>query len=90
MGVLQIGNKLSLLFCFHIQKLCKYGRVRHELSQFFQFRGIFLPPISDEGGDEGGKLRVAGHEPAAEGDPVGLVVEALRIQLIEVVQLCIL
>ena len=32
LGVLQIGNKLSLLFCFHIQKLCKYGRV----ASFFQ------------------------------------------------------
>ena len=50
----------------------------------------FFPAFSDERGDEGGKLRVAGHEPAAEGDAVGLIVEALRIQLIEVVQLCIL
>ena len=90
LGVLQIGNKLSLLFCFHIQKLCKYGRVRHELSQFFQFHGIFLPAFSDERGDEGGKLRVAGHEPAAEGDAVGLIVEALRVQFVEVVQFCVL
>ena len=73
-----------------MKKICKDCRIRYEVSELFKLHGILFPTVSDEGGNEGGKLRVAFHEPAAEGDAVGLVVETLRVQLVEVVELRVL
>ena len=74
---------------------CFFVRVldRHE---FFAERGIIgrrfefaqqveiaLPPAANGAGDEVGEARVAGHEPAARGDAVGLVVDAAGVEGVE-------
>ena len=44
---------------------------------------IALPAAADGARDEVGEARVASHEPAARGDAIGLVVDAARIEFVE-------
>ena len=44
---------------------------------------IALPAMADFGGDELAEARIAGQEPAARGDAVGLVVELARIERVK-------
>ena len=52
-----------------------------ELEQLFQLCRVLFPAGADLFRDKGGQGGVAVHQPPAEGDAVGLVVELLRVQL---------
>ena len=51
-------------------------------------KGLTL--IADMPGDQGGQFRIGGQQPAALGDPVGLVGEAPRVHLMETAELSFL
>ena len=51
--------------------------------QALQLHRILFPAVADQLGDKAGEGRIAEHQPPAEGDAVGLVVEPLRIELIK-------
>ena len=62
-------------------------RVRNKL---LKLSGVRLPALADLLGDQLCQLRVALDDPSAESDAVGLVVELLGIELVEIVELCLL
>lgn len=53
----------------------------------FQFIRILLKAVPDSIGNEICQLLIAGKQPSSEGDAVGLVVEFLRVNLVEMMQL---
>ena len=86
--------QIILKFCFsrtlYRQKLVKYCFVVYKCAKLLQFLRILLKARSDQGLDQLGQLVVAVQQPAAECDTVRLIVELLRINLVEVIQLGVL
>jgi len=64
--------------------------VIYKFSQFFKLRRIQLVAAADPRCDPVGQKMVAVKEPPPEGDAVGLVVELLRVDLIELAELILL
>ena len=64
-------------------ELLAKGSVIGRRFEFAQQVEIALPSAADGAGDEVGESRVAGHEPAARGDAVGLVVDAAGVEGVE-------
>ena len=58
--------------------------------QLFQLHRVLAESGSDQRLDICGKLRVGGNKPTAEGNAIRLIVEFLRIKLIEILQLRLL
>ena len=52
---------------------------------FHPFFCIFFKSVPNKTGDEISQFRIAVQQPAAEGNTIGLVIELLRIKLVEVV-----
>ena len=87
---LEPGGKLFLLRILAVQdalQKCGILRIGKQVHQLVRVR---LPPLADLLANQLGELRIALHDPSAESDAVGLIIELLRIELVEVVELRIL
>ena len=82
--------KLQFFLHFNLSQFLQYFFVILISQQLFQLICILLESRSYERLDISGQFPVAVEQPAAESNTVCLVVELLRINLIEIVQLCIL
>ena len=81
------GLLLVILDCLHPGKESSITLV---LKKLLKLERILLVSASDCLCDKAVKLLVTAHKPSSEGNTVCLIVELLRINLIEVVKLCIL
>ena len=81
--VLEPGGKAALVGCLHGSQTIKEARVVERGEKPLKLVGVRLPSLADARADELGELGVALDEPAPEGDAVRLVVELLRIDLVE-------
>ena len=82
--------KLQFFLHFDLGQLLQHLFIIFISQEFLQLICILLKSRSDKGLYISSQFPVAVQEPAAESNTVCLVVELLRIDLIEVVQLCIL
>ena len=87
---LQPLGQHGLVFRFDIQQLFQECAVILMVQQSFQLPGIPFPIRANGLRDQVGQSGVAAHQPPAEGNAVGLVVELLWIQHIKGVQLGVL
>ena len=88
--LLKVILENDLVLFLDIHDLAKDCIIIIELSEVIQFLCILLVSVTDELCDICCKLLVAVEEPSSECDTICLVVELLRINLVEVVQLRIL
>ena len=86
-GSFQIFLQRMLIILFDLQQPVQHGFIVPESQQLFQLARVLFPAASDQLGDKGGKRRVTMHQPSAEGDAVGFVVELFRIDVMEHLQL---
>ena len=82
-AILDDLGEAHFVAAFDVVEALLEGAVRGEFFEAAELRGIFEPAGADGLGDEGGELRIAHIEPAAEGDAVGEIEEALWIELVE-------
>ena len=87
LGVQQPIGKRFLVGLFHGGQLAEHRLVIGKGQQFFQLGGVLAEAGADVLFQRSSQARVAFQQPAAEGDAVGLVIELLRVQLVEAVQL---
>ena len=71
---------------FDVQELFQYRLVVCKCQKLLQFLCIFMPACSDDLIQIAAQPFVAVHQPAAEGNSVGLIIEFLRINPIEMIQ----
>ena len=83
----QPAGQRPLVLLLHGQQPLQEGAVLLVLQQVFQQPGVPLPLRPDGLGNQAGQGGIAAHQPPAEGDAVGLVVELFGIEHIEGVQL---
>jgi hypothetical protein len=81
----ELGERL-LVAALHRGEARAEGGIVDVLLEALEALEIGDPLVADALGDERGEARVAGLEPAPRGDAVGLVVEALRPELVEVAE----
>ena len=81
--IFQFGLSAAL----DIEQTLQHGSVIDKRAELLQFHRIFLKSRSYQGFNQICQLVVAVQQPAAEGDAVCLIVELLRINLVEVVEL---
>ena len=87
LALAQQGLQLALVVLLDLQQAGKALRVVGKGQQLLQPGGVPGPAVPDPLGDPVGQGGVAGFQPAAEGDAVGLVVELFRVQVVEGLQL---
>ena len=85
----QQGGQAALVLPFDFQQAGKAVRVVGEGQQLFQPGGVALPVRPDPRGDPVREGGVAGFQPAAEGDAVGLVVELCGVEVVEGLELAV-
>ena len=90
LGVQQPVGQRFLVGLFHGGQLVQHRLIPRKGQQLFQLCGILAEAGANALFQLSGQGRVAFQQPAAEGDAVGLVVEALRVQFVEVVELGVL
>ena len=89
-GVLQILRKTRLVAALDGHQIAENLLVIRILPEFLQLLRMADEVIPDLSGNVASKLRIAGEQPSAEGNPVRLVVELLRIDVVEISQLRLL
>ena len=89
-GVLQILRKTRLVAALDGHQIVENLLIIRILPEFLQLLCMADEVISDLSGNVASKLRIAGEQPSAEGNPVRLVVELLRVDVVEVSQLRLL
>ena len=77
----QPRGKALLVGLLDLQEPLDKPGVPAQGEKVLELGGVALPTVADGVGQERGQRRVAAHEPAAEGDAVGLVGELLGIEL---------
>ena len=90
LSLAQVSAEIFFILMFDLKQLLKNFIVIFVCKKFLKLCGIFLIALSDRLVQQSGQTRIAVDEPAAECDTVCLVVELLRINLVEVVQLRVL
>ena len=83
-------GKFVLLCIFPVQDALQECRILCIGKELLKLLCVCLPLLADLLGDQFGQLRIALHDPSAESDAIGLVVELLGIELVEIVELGIL
>jgi len=73
----QVGGEALLVCSLHVTPVRLEVRVVRVFADSLEFLQIGLPLISDFFADQGSEFRIAGGQPAALRDAVGLVVESL-------------
>ena len=89
-GVLQILRKTRLVAALDGHQIAENLLVIRILPEFLQLLRMADEVIPDLSGNVASKLRIAGEQPSAEGNPVRLVVKLLRIDVVEISQLRLL
>ena len=90
LSLAQVSAEVFFVLVLDLKQLVKNFVIIFVRQKFLKLCGIFLIPFSDCLVQQGSQTRIAVDEPAAECDSVCLVVELLRINLVEVVQLRVL
>ena len=90
LSLAQVSAEVFFVLVFDLKQLIKNFVIIFVRQKFLKLCGVFLVSLSDRLVQQGGQTRIAVDEPAAECDSVCLVVELLRINLVEVVQLRVL
>ena len=75
----------QILFAIHLNfcKAVKHVLIILIIKEFLQFVGIFFEAVTDGLCKKSCKFSVTGEKPSSEGDSVSLIIEFLRIKLIE-------
>ncbi len=79
-----------LCVLFDLQDICKNVLISLKFKHFIKLKGIFAEAVADHGCDVLGQRMVTVKEPSAEGDSICLIIKFLRINLIELMKLCLL
>ena len=82
-AILNDLGEAHFVAAFDVVEALLEGAVGGEFFEAAELRGVFEPAGADGLGDEGGELRIAHIEPAAEGDAIGEIEEALGEKLVE-------
>ena len=77
----QPRRQAPLVALLDLQEPLDKAGVTAQGEKVLQLGGVADPPVADGVGHQRGQRRVAAHEPAAEGDAVGLVGELLGVEL---------
>ena len=86
----QVSAQRLFIFMLDLEQLFKHCVIIFIFKKLLKLRGVLLVSLADQAVDILCQERIAVDEPAAECDAVCLVVELLRIDLVEVVQLRVL
>ena len=76
-------GKCFLILLFDLRKFPEDILIIRISKKFFPLGSVFFESVSDQAFDLVGQRWVAFQKPAAEGDAVCLIVEFLRIQMVE-------
>ena len=83
-------REFLLLRVLPVDNALQKSRILRVGKELLELLRVGLPAFADLFADQLGELGIALDDPSAESDPVGLVVELLGIELVEIVELCIL
>ena len=90
LSLAQVSAQIFFVFVFDLKQLIKNFVIIFVRQKFLKLCGVFLVSLSDRLVQQGGQTRIAVDKPASECNSVCLIVELLRINLVEVVQLRVL
>ena len=79
-----------LCILFDLQDICKNILISFEVKHLVKLKRIFAEAVTEHGGDVLCQRMVAVKKPSAEGDSICLIIKFIRIDLIELMKLCLL